>query len=355
MRPRDWSSDVCSSDLLSLYDEERLHGPLWKDKPAEWHDIDAEIAAGLEAARGGSGKVVLLSSTITSPSALAVIDRWRKAYPGFRHVVYDAVSASGLRAASAQAFGKPVVPHFLFDRARVIVGLDAVFLGTWLSPVEFARQYGKSRTPEKPEGLHVQFEPGMSVTGSNADQRVPVAPSQLGAVAASLLVRIARHAGQTGMPTPVDPVDGAVLDKVADELWKQRGASLVVTGANDTATQLTVLTINRLLGNIGKTLDIDRPSRQRQGDDAAVADLVAEMQRGEIHALILHGVNPVYDYPDSAGFVAGLAKVALSITTADRRDETSAAVHAVCPDHHFLESWGDAEPVAAHDEERRGG
>jgi molybdopterin-containing oxidoreductase family iron-sulfur binding subunit len=72
------------------------------------------------------------------------------------------------------------------------------------------------------------------------------------------------------------------------------------------------------------------------------------MQRGEIQALILHGVNPVYDYVDGAGFLKGLSHVALSVSTSDRRDETSAAVHAVCPDHHFLESWGDAEPVAGY-------
>jgi len=52
-----------------------------------------------------------------------------------------------------------------------------------------------------------------------------------------------------------------------------------------------------------------------------VAELVAEMQRGEIHTLILHGVNPVYDYADGAGFAKALSKVPLSISTGDRRDE----------------------------------
>jgi Fe-S-cluster-containing dehydrogenase component len=64
--------------------------------------------------------------------------------------------------------------------------------------------------------------------------------------------------------------------------------------------------------------------------------------------MILHGVNPGYDYLDGDSFVKALAKVPLSVSTADRVDETSAAVHAVCPDHHFLESWGDAEPVAGY-------
>src|SRR5207253_6557902 len=100
-----------------------------------------------------------------------------------------------LRAANAESFGRPVIPHYSFDKARVIVGLEADFLGTWLSPVEFARQYSSNRKPEGTPALHIQFESGLSVTGSNADVRVPVAPSQLGTVAVALLKRIAHKAG----------------------------------------------------------------------------------------------------------------------------------------------------------------
>jgi len=334
--------------VLSLYDQERLRGPLWKGEAVAWHQVDDQIAAGLDDARAKQSKVVLLSSTISSPSTRSVIERWRKAFPGFRHVTYDAISASALRSATQQVFGRAGVPHYAFDRARVIVSLDADFLGTWLSPVEFARQYARRRTPDQPPALHIQFEPGMSVTGSNADQRISVAPSALGAVAVALLARIARHAGETDVPAASDPIEAAVLDAVAAELWQHRGESLVVAGCNDTAIQVAVHTINRMLGNVGKTLDVDCPSLQRQGDDGEMAELIAAMQRGEIHTLILHGVNPAYDYADSTGFLNGLAKVTLAISTADRRDETSVAVHAVCPDHHFLESWGDAEPVAGH-------
>ncbi len=332
--------------VLSLYDNERLRGPLWHGSPAAWYEIDEQVGAALAEAQAKQAKIVLLSSTITSPSTREIIERWRRAFPSFRHVVYDPVSASALRAATAAAFGRAVIPHYAFDRARVIVGLDADFLGTWLSPVEFARQYARGRTPDGPPTLHIQFEPGMSITGSNADRRVAVPPSALGAVALALLARIARRANEPEVAAPPDPVDAQTLNSVADELWRHRGESLVVSGCNDVAIQLVVHTLNRLLGNVGQTLDLDRPSLQRMGDDAEMATLVEELSRGEIHTLILHGVNPAYDYADHAGFLAGLSKVALSISTADRRDETSAAVHAVCPDHHFLESWGDAEPVA---------
>ncbi len=35
----------------------------------------------------------------------------------------------------------------------------------------------------------------------------------------------------------------------------------------------------------------------------------------------------------------------LKVSFADRLDETAALADVVAPDHHFLESWGDAEPV----------
>jgi len=188
----------------------------------------------------------------------------------------------------------------------------------------------------------------MSVTGSNADVRIAVPPSELGPVAAALLVRIARKAGHSEISHAPDPIDSRKLDTVAEELWKHRGESLVISGCNDLAVQRAVNALNAMLGNIGKTIDLAHPSLQRNGDDQAMSDLVEKMNRGEVHSLFMLEVNPAYDYHDPARFLSGLGKVSLSVSFSDRRDETSSHAHAVCPDHHFLESWGDAEPVETH-------
>ena len=92
------------------------------------------------------------------------------------------MSLAALREANRRCFGAAVVPHFRFDRARVVVALEADFLGTWLSPVEFARQWTRARRHRRTatRAFHVQFESGLSVTGSNADLRLAVAPSELG-------------------------------------------------------------------------------------------------------------------------------------------------------------------------------
>ena len=338
------------ASVLSLYDAERLKGPLWKGEPATWAEVDAQIEQRLGAVIAGGHAIVLLTGTISSPSTRALIAEWTARVPRFRHVVYDAVSSSALMRATEACFGIRAVPHYRFDLAATIVGIEADFLGTWISPVEFTRQYARGRRPDpRTMSRHYQFEAGVSLTGSNADWRVAVPASLQGAVALALLHRIAATAG-VAVDVPPDleaGIDARALTAAADDLWRHRGASLVVSGSQDMATQVVVYAINALLDNVGVTVDVESPSLQKQGDDEAVARLVDEMNRGDVHALMLYGVNPLYDYPDTARFARGLESVALTISFADRLDETAARVHAVCPDHHFLEAWNDAEPVAS--------
>ncbi len=335
---------VGQATVLSLYDDERLRGPLWKGQRASWGEIDDNVRAGLKAAKAAHKRIVLLSNTVLGPTTQALI-----ASTGFEHVIYEPLSLSALRRAHQQAFGQAVVPHYRFDRAALIVGLDADFLGTWLSPVEFTRQYARRRQPARTMTRHIHFEPGVSLTGANADDRHIVAPSALGHVALALFERVRAKAGG---PKPTDdsslPVDAATLDAIAAQLWNHRGESIVVCGVQDVATQIIVAALNHQLGNIGHTIELARPSLQKQADDQDIARLVTDMTRGEIGALMLYGVNPAYDYADAPAFVKGLERVPLTLSFADRLDETTARVHAICPDHHFLEAWGDAEPIKSY-------
>ena len=340
---------VGQATVLSLYDDARLKGPLWRGQPAAWADIDAHVSARLAAAIGDRKRVALLSGTIVGPSTRRLIREWTSR-PGFEHVTRDAISFSALREATRESFGVDAIPHFRFGGASVIVGIEADFLGAWLSPVEFTREYAGRRRPESGALMsrHVQFESGLSLTGSNADARASIAPSQQGLVALALLHRIARKHGGLDVPDSNESsLDRNALDAAADDLWRARGESVVVCGAHDAATQTLVHATNALLGNIGRTVDLDNASMQKQGDDAAFARLVDDMAARRIDVLILYGVNPAYDAPHADRFVAAMERVPLSISFADRLDETAAHADIVCPDHHFLEAWGDAEPIAS--------
>jgi len=334
--------------VLSLYDDARLKGPLLRGQPAAWADVDAHVSARIAAAAAARKRVVLLSRTILGPATRRLVREW-SSRPGFEHVTRDAVSYAALRDATRASFGVDAIPHYRFGGASVIVGIEADFLGAWLSPVEFTREYAGRRRPESGALMsrHVQFESGLSLTGSNADIRVPIAPSEQGLVALALLHRIARRHGGIEVPeVDESSLDAGALDKAADDLWRARGASLVVCGAHDEATQTLVHAINTHLGNIGRTVDLDNVSLQKQGDDAAFARLVEDMADRRVDVLILYGVNPAYDAPDADRFVAAMERVPLTVSFADRLDETAARADIVCPDHHFLEAWGDAEPIA---------
>jgi len=82
--------------------------------------------------------------------------------------------------------------------ADCIVSIGADFLSSWLSPIEYAVQYGKTRkiSPESPKmSRHHQFETTLSLTGSNADYRTGIKPSEIGSVVVSLYNAVAKNTG----------------------------------------------------------------------------------------------------------------------------------------------------------------
>lgn len=319
---------VGQASILGLYDSLRLKQPLIQGKPAAWNEVDSAITAQL--AKGGA--VRYLSDTITSPTKLALIEHFLKQFQDVRHVTYDPLSVSAILDAHERTHGVRALPHFGFGKAEVIVGFDADFLGTWISPVEFTRDYVQNRRPPK-LSYHVQFEPRMSITGSKADRRVRVAPEEIHQRLAALALRLAG----TGKPAP-----DAALDVLAERLSQARGRSLVVCGTQSVETQVLANYVNHLLGNYGATLDIEHPSRQRQGNDGELEKLLREIEQGKVATLFIDGVNPMADLP----IPPELERIPLVVSFAQRLDETASAARYVCPDHHYLESWGDAEAVS---------
>ncbi len=341
---------VGQASILGLYDSQRILQPLAQGKPAIWEDVDNSIAAKLKALRG-SGAVRFLTGTETSPSVLAAIDQFLKSFRDARHVSYDALSSSAILDAHEVTHGVRVLPHYRFDHAEVIVSLDPDFLGTWISPVEFARDYQAGRTLEgKPPhcSYHAHFESRMSLTGSRADRRFRIPPSEMGLVLTELASRVAKKSGRAldSVEMQKNSVPPEVLDQLAERLWQARGRGLVVSGAQDLQDQVLVNFINHTLGNYGATLDIERPSLQRQGNDRELARLLGELNEGKVAALFIHGVNPVYELPEAESLAVSLKRVPLVVNVALRLDETAAISSHVCPEPHFLESWGDVEPVA---------
>ena len=331
------------ASVLSLYDSARAQYPLKNGEKSDWNTVDSEIKSRLKEIASDGKKIVILSASVISPSTLKVFDDFNAIYPTTEVVYYDTVSYSAIRAANENTFGRPSVPAYRFDQAEVIAGFNCDFLGTWLSPVEFAKQYAKTRelTDEKKTmSRHYQFESYMSLTGSNADKRFTIKPSEEMTVLLNLYNVIAAKSDMPLFQADKSPVN---IDQLAEDLLNNQTKSLVVSGTNDVYIQALVNAINFLLGNLGATFSFQKALMTKKGDDVKFSGLVEEMLAGKIGALFMYNVNPAYDYNEAQKFSDGIKNVGLSVALSEANDETTSLAGYVCPDHHWLESWNDAE------------
>ncbi len=343
---RGGTSAKVQASVLDLYDTARLRYPIQivNGEPKEVSTFEAfDKMVGDELATLGGAPIVLLTGTITSPTSKEIIASFLAKYPGSKHVQYDADSYSGMLLANEATYGKKSIPSYQFDEAKVIVSLGADFLGTWLSPIEFARQYAKGRkvnekTPEVSK--HYQFESIMSLTGGNSDERFTHRPSESGAIALALLAELGG-----GVTAPaLDEKLKTGVKKAASDLIANKGKALVVSGSNNVNVQIIVNAINEAIGANGTTINWSAPIQWRQGIDSDFTSLVADLDGGKVGALFVYNVNPAYDYYDAEKFKSALKKTKTTISFNDRLDETSELCKYVIPAPHFLESWGDAEP-----------
>jgi MoCo/4Fe-4S cofactor protein with predicted Tat translocation signal len=339
------TSAQAQASVLDLYDNTRLRYPQQKDgkdfkEVTTFENFDKMMSAAL------AGKTVaLLTGTVNSPSTQQIINEFLSKYPGSRHVQYDAVSYSGMLLANEATYGKKAIPSYHLDNAKVIVSLAADFLGTWLSPVEFSRQYAQNKkvTSDKPSlSRHIQFESMISLTGSNADDRYVHRPSETGAVAAALLGALNGTA-----PALKDAALNTSITNTAKALREAAGNAVVLCGSNDVNIQIVVNAINEAIGAVGKTINWAATSNARKGIDADMDMLVKDMNSGAVGAVFIYGVNPAYSYRDSKSFVAGLNKT-VSVSFNATMDETTENCKYIIPAHHWLESWGDAEPKSGY-------
>ena len=327
------------ASVLSLYDGARFKNPKRGKENITWEVADKEIGDKLKAA-SAAGKVVLFSSTIISPSTKAVIDEFAKSVgeSKFEHLTYDGISYSGILDANEKSFGKRLIPSYNFAKAKLIVGVGADFLGTWLSPVEFSADYAINRrvSDDRTEmSRHIHIESVPTITGYKADTRISVKPSEeLQAVVDLYNVLVAGSAAKNEK-----------IAKVAKELSDAKGSSLVVAGSNDTNVQLLVNAINNALGNYGSTITWDRPYNTKQGSDKSITSLIEGLNGGTTKAVLFYESNPVSTSPVK-GLADALKKADVVVSFANRQDETSLVSSYIVPDNHWLESWNDAEPKA---------
>ena len=332
-----------NASVLDLYDSLRVQGPKKGDSNISWSQFDAETTKKLNEIKSSGKQIALLTQTYSSPTTSKLVSEFAENYGNVNHVVYDAVSESAALDAFQAKYRERGLASYDFSKAMTIVSVGADFLGDWQGG-GFDSGYAKGRIPtEGKMSRHIQFEANMSLTGANADKRVPVTPTNQKLVLAQLhSLIVGGSVNANALPAQVKEA----VQQAASQLKRAGSNGVVVSGLQDVNAQTVVLEINEALQS--KAFDSSTPIKTRQGNVSAVQTLISDMKSGKIGAVIMSGVNPMYTLPNAKEFEEAIKNIDLSVYFTMKEDETASVSQYIAAAPHYLESWGDVEFKKGH-------
>ncbi len=272
-------------------------------------------------------------------------------------------------AAHKLAYGVNAMPRADLDQAKVIVGIGADFLDVGSSVVYHTHGYTQSHAFKAGNrGKHYQFESILTRTGAKADERFVIPPGAE-TLTTLLLVRAlienkrskgsaaARQQIQAVLDQKAEVVASGYervgikredLDKLANELLDE--ASIVMCAGssafdeNATNLQLAAIMANELIGAYDVTLHLAKGWAVPPGQPGDLQRFLADAPGLDV--LIVIDANPIFSLPPAFAVQDLLAKIPTVASIQEFPNEVDALAHYSLNGHHYLESWGDEQPVA---------
>jgi len=347
------ATDVFSqAEILSLYDPDRSKTVLQNGGDREYEDFVTFWREKFDYFLSVKGKgLAVVSEAFASPTMLRLGLQLRKEFPEFFWVTYEPASDENRFAAMVSVSERPLNPVYSFDKADVILSLDADFLGYEEEAVTAARGFSAKRNlvdTNSPMNRLYVAESSFSVTGASADHRIASPSSQIPDLALALANALRdRELELANVPDrPETSEHGEWVNAVADELVESKSRSVVIAGRRQSASvHKLVVAINAALGNIGNTVTYHEVYHTIPPHRIRLGDLVHRVDENEFDTIVVIGGNPVYNAPADYDLKALLKKFKHSVHFSQHFDETSREVEWHIPRAHFLESWGDATSV----------
>ncbi len=350
---------LSQASILELYDPDR--NTALKQRGGEgfigktWDDFIAFARTHFDEAqqRHGNG-VHILCEASSSPSLAAMRSRLQAAMPQAMWHEYEPLSRDRAIEGAQRAFGKPYRTHRNLKDARVILSLDADFLGQDPNALKYAREFALGRKPDREMNRLYSVESVYTITGAMADHRLPLQSGQIEAFAYALAGQVVTEL-DSELPEEYQPLALSILQHadpaeaddfvkaLAKDLVAHRGNAVIFCGLRQPASlHVLVHFLNEVLGARGRTISYtEDPEAARPSYGDAIRSLTKKMHGGTVKTLIVIGGNPVYDAPADLDFAGGLKKVPVSIHLSLYENETSLGCVWNLPRAHYLESWGD--------------
>jgi len=188
------ASDVfAQAAILGLYDPDRSQTLTNLGEIRPWSAFLGAIRNALtaQAPLKGAG-LRILTESINSPTLAAQIRDVLAKYPSAKWHQWDPASRDSARTGAKLAFGDYADAQYRFDRADVVLALDADFLGCGPGSLRYAKDFSARRRPDLGERMNRLYaiETMPSMTGARADHRLPAKPSEILEVARAIAVRV---------------------------------------------------------------------------------------------------------------------------------------------------------------------
>jgi MoCo/4Fe-4S cofactor protein with predicted Tat translocation signal len=332
------------ASILNMYDPDRSQSVLHDGRITDWEAFAAAMADFNLQVGGKGADLRILTKTITSPTLASQIKKLLAMYPAAKWHQYEPLTGDPVREGAKLAFGKYVNTLYRFDKADVVLSLDADFLNNGHGHVRYTKDFSSRRDLAAGPSSNINrlyvVESMPSSTGASADHRLPLRSSDVEAFARAVAagVGVSVAAGGAGK----FPADWA--GAVARDLAAHRGSSIVVAGGHQPPiVHALAHAMNAALGNVGKTVEYTDPLEANPVNHIdSIKDLSADLQAGHVGVLLILDANPAYDAPADLDFSTVIFKARLRIHSGLYADETAELCQWHIPATHSLEAWSDA-------------
>ena len=376
----------CEAGLQALYHPDRIRGPLVRVgergsgqfQEISWDDAIGRLVHQLNILQssGNQSAAVMATNPVGSHLGL-VVDRFMSRYGG-RHMAYEPLESTNLKAAMKQVFNQDVMPDFDIEHAETVLSFGADFLNTWVSPIRYARGYGEFRQGDRDRGNFIHVESRLSMTAANADKWLFVNPGMEGILALSMAQVIidGGHADEAAAraltsngaydlsPFAPEQVAGRVgvsaedIRRAAEDFASHRPALAIGGGSaaahtNGLFNLIAIYSLNYLVGSVNQEGGIifnptpvfdDVPVAPKVDQFADWFRLAESMNRGEVQILMVHNADLWYGLPVGTRFKEASFNVPLIVSFSSFMDDTTAMSDLILPEFNSLEDWGSDIP-----------
>lgn len=360
---------ICSigqANILNLYHPERYKKPLRKNgnkySEVSWETALAEITKLLSNSKNSLKEIAILTPLVFSPTYYQLLEDFQKEYPSTQIYSYEYPFKFGKLEANEITFGLYSDFNVDLSQAKVILSIESNFLATEGDFITNIRNFTKNRSVDNPENFSrfYAFETDLSLTGANADFRIPLQPKYFLSLLLAIIneivtkyqLKLSYELDHTKLLNKVNiftlqkfaeesKIEYALLNQLVNDLVENLGKSIVIAG-DYLPREIHIAThiLNKLIGGI----ELYRFDKVPLIPHSKIEDFIAlaeKIKRNEIEGILNLNTNFVFHFPEDLGFYNVADKVPLVATFAESENDSAVASHYIIPKSHNFESWGD--------------